>query len=42
MAQNMTIEKMPSFGLSLAEEFEMGIRPPEMNNILKIQSVFTL
>lgn len=26
-------------GLSLIEKFAMGLRPPEMNNILNVQSI---
>lgn len=42
MAQNVVVEKMLSFALSLVKDFAVVLRPPEMNNILKVQSVFTL
>lgn len=42
MAQNVVVEKMLSFALSLVDDFAVVLRPPEMNSILKAQSVFTL
>lgn len=41
IAKSVVKEKMLSLALSLGKEFAMGLRLPEMKNILKVQSAFT-